>query len=291
MNNLSPLNITRIKSVTNESGDAYMNILDDVMTLHYPDKQEKNITEIKTDESVAIFQKIDNILYFTHLLIPISDNLVVANDGRENYRFGRSVRVIAATGVANKIKLKETLFSGVDLRNRAWGRTEKISDIVPHDEMLKYQTDIWNRFSPFFSNSLNIENDNFKNYLSEIQRDNPLNQQSTREISAVEGDRILLANHYGRERNSKLVEARKSLARLDNKLNCECCNFSFTDFYGQDYIECHHNIPISQGKRTTIIEDLSLVCSNCHRMLHRKINNKYLTVNELSKILNHQIPC
>jgi putative restriction endonuclease len=37
-------------------------------------------------------------------------------------------------------------------------------------------------------------------------------------------------------------------------------------------IECHHSIPISQmdDNQKTKIQDIIMVCSNCHRMLHRK---------------------
>jgi 5-methylcytosine-specific restriction protein A len=35
-------------------------------------------------------------------------------------------------------------------------------------------------------------------------------------------------------------------------------------------IEAHHILPLAQaGATTTRLADLALVCSNCHRMLHR----------------------
>jgi predicted HNH restriction endonuclease len=40
---------------------------------------------------------------------------------------------------------------------------------------------------------------------------------------------------------------------------------------GQGFAECHHLVPISRlepGHRTRL-EDLAIVCSNCHRMLHK----------------------
>jgi len=52
------------------------------------------------------------------------------------------------------------------------------------------------------------------------------------------------------------------------------------------YIEYHHTIPLSQyGEvKITNIDDLCLVCSNCHRMLHRK--RPWLTIDEIKQIIN-----
>ena len=52
---------------------------------------------------------------------------------------------------------------------------------------------------------------------------------------------------------------------------------------GENYIECHHDIPLHKLKPNTLttIDDLRLVCANCHRMLHR---NPYLHTNELKTL-------
>lgn len=63
-------------------------------------------------------------------------------------------------------------------------------------------------------------------------------------------------------------------------IDCSCCNFNFTDFYGKeigkDFIEIHHMRPIFQYKDENIINtiknavaNLRPVCSNCHRMIHK----------------------
>jgi len=50
---------------------------------------------------------------------------------------------------------------------------------------------------------------------------------------------------------------------------------TFSEKYGvlgDGFIEAHHIKPVSQmqeGERTSI-EDLIMVCSNCHSMLHRR---------------------
>ncbi len=54
---------------------------------------------------------------------------------------------------------------------------------------------------------------------------------------------------------------------------------------GEDYIECHHTKPVSEYlvEQSTNINDLILVCSNCHRMLHRK--RPWLKKEELISII------
>ena len=110
--------------------------------------------------------------------------------------------------------------------------------------------------------------------------------------SVNEGDRKLKL-HYEIERSQILVkEFKKYKAKLDKNLKCEICGFSFLKTYGilgQGFIEAHHIEPISlrtQREKTTF-DDLILVCSNCHRMLHRKFYNKeYLSIEDLKQIVN-----
>jgi 5-methylcytosine-specific restriction enzyme A len=93
--------------------------------------------------------------------------------------------------------------------------------------------------------------------------------------SEIEG-RFLLRMHAYRERNPGL--RRKKIAAVKAKtggsLVCEVCKFDFSQTYGdlgQDYIECHHVEPLHVGgEKARSIKDLALLCSNCHRMIHRK---------------------
>ncbi|MFP7176471.1 HNH endonuclease [Priestia filamentosa] len=87
--------------------------------------------------------------------------------------------------------------------------------------------------------------------------------------------KILYRLHKQRERNSSVVKKKKWLAIEKNDLKCEICTFDFFKRYGElgyGFIECHHTKPISDYEEDTKtkLEDLVLVCSNCHRMLHRK---------------------
>ncbi|MDM5358816.1 HNH endonuclease [Peribacillus sp. ACCC06369] len=66
------------------------------------------------------------------------------------------------------------------------------------------------------------------------------------------------------------------------------CRFDFKEHYGdigEGYIEGHHTKPISEmgEDEQTKIEDIVLVCANCHRMLHRR--RPWLSINELKELL------
>ena len=92
--------------------------------------------------------------------------------------------------------------------------------------------------------------------------------------------------HKLRERNKYIVQDKiKSVMDEFGRLDCEVCNFNFEEFYGKNghlFIECHHKVPLSTLKPSTVtrLEDLAIVCSNCHRMLHRK---PYPSVKKLKK--------
>jgi 5-methylcytosine-specific restriction protein A len=61
---------------------------------------------------------------------------------------------------------------------------------------------------------------------------------------------------------------------------CLVCGFDFAATYGpigEHYIECHHMNPLSERPEeeqldgtTTSVEEVVVVCANCHRMLHRR---------------------
>ena len=95
--------------------------------------------------------------------------------------------------------------------------------------------------------------------------------------------------HKSKERNRELIKAVKERRLLtDQKLCCDVCSFSFTDKYGdigEGYIEAHHLFPISELKEETVIkmDDIALVCSNCHRMLHRR--RPWLNLDNLKTML------
>lgn len=74
-------------------------------------------------------------------------------------------------------------------------------------------------------------------------------------------------------------------------LKCAVCGFDFEKTYGvqgKGFIEVHHIKPLYMLEETMVINpltDLICLCSNCHRMIHRK-KNQVLSVEQLKEIYN-----
>ena len=68
------------------------------------------------------------------------------------------------------------------------------------------------------------------------------------------------------------------------------CGFDFGEKYGElgkDYIEVHHVKPLFMGDDEQLINpetDLVCLCSNCHRMIHRK-RNDVITMDDLIQLI------
>lgn len=94
--------------------------------------------------------------------------------------------------------------------------------------------------------------------------------------------------YYGKryERDSK----NRRLAIEKHGLNCYVCDFNFEAVYGErgkDFIEIHHIKPLSTLLEVMEVNpeiDLVPLCSNCHRMIHRR-KEDVLSVEELKSIL------
>lgn len=85
-------------------------------------------------------------------------------------------------------------------------------------------------------------------------------------------DLTKIREHKRIERNRKLSEAAKKI----HGYKCKACGFDFSERYGEigkSYIEAHHLTPLHTLKGQTVTldpkNDFSVLCSNCHRMIHR----------------------
>ncbi len=91
------------------------------------------------------------------------------------------------------------------------------------------------------------------------------------------------------ERNPKLRLAAIKI----HGLACKVCGFNFNEFYGEHgigFIEVHHLKPVSTLEVSTKLSpenDMTVVCSNCHRMLHRN-RDMVLTPAQLKALLRIQ---
>lgn len=92
------------------------------------------------------------------------------------------------------------------------------------------------------------------------------------ETDLGEEDLRKLREHKRIERNRKLAHR----AKQAQGYVCRACGFDFEKKYGaigRDFIEAHHLTPLAdlKGQRLTLDpkKDFTVLCSNCHRMIHR----------------------
>jgi len=129
-----------------------------------------------------------------------------------------------------------------------------------------------------------IKSSDQENLLEIVKED--LNSQNSEESSFIEGGKKKhFTNYY--ERNLKL----RTAAIQFHKTKCIICGFDFESLYGMrgtGYIEVHHLYPVSGLEKETEVNpktDMTVVCSNCHRMIHRK-KNDVLTIEEMRKLVH-----
>lgn len=110
------------------------------------------------------------------------------------------------------------------------------------------------------------------------------------EESRVEG---AITYHYGKKYERDAINRGRAIAI--HGLSCKVCGFNFEKMYGErgkDFIEVHHINPLShlKGKEVFINPETDLVpvCSNCHRMIHRRHDN-VLTIDELKELVDLNI--
>lgn len=95
------------------------------------------------------------------------------------------------------------------------------------------------------------------------------------ESMTVKEGRRQWVQHFSRERRPEIVGAKKAqVLKTTGGLKCEVCEFDFKERYGAigvGFCEVHHKVPLSSldEETETKLEDLAILCSNCHRMIHR----------------------
>ncbi|MEO1815514.1 MAG: HNH endonuclease [Acetobacterium sp.] len=112
-------------------------------------------------------------------------------------------------------------------------------------------------------------------------------------IDGIDDDTSLLSEGTIKHITSKKYEReplnRRKAIEIHGKV-CGICGFDFEEVYGErgrGFIEIHHIRPLYSLDREMIInpaEDLIPVCSNCHRMIHRRKEN-ILSIDEMKKLL------
>ena len=105
------------------------------------------------------------------------------------------------------------------------------------------------------------------------------------DLEAPEG-KLLRSWQVKRERDPRLrLRKIEQVKRRGEPIACSICDFDFSVVYGErgrNYIEVHHVLPLHvSGETRTGLEDLALLCSNCHRMIHR---GPWITPEQLQKL-------
>lgn len=264
-----PSDILWVKNVKRDNGSAwayYEEGRDKKFKLNFSKSQVKQGALVKPGEIILLFQKVDKIkgienrTYLTHLVTPL-DNVIQINPKIEHdFKWEREVAVVARASMDNKISSTPHILSFYK-PNR--GKVCSVSLLNNSKSILEIQNTIWSLFTDQFLTSVETSS------CEESVQSNNLYDQFYDEGKII----TELKEHYKRERSAILINLAKKRAIERGILRCECCGFDFIQVYGEEFIECHHRLPIANGERESSIDDLALVCSNCHRMLHRKINN------------------
>jgi 5-methylcytosine-specific restriction protein A len=178
----------------------------------------------------------------------------------------------------NGVYMKLMNFRRLDPQYTAGGRTG-----LPRGA--KAEKDVWNEFASDPDRCETVANAILANLEHSEVGTLWLQDDIDAGLEEASEGRILTRSHLIRERNRKLVAAkRKQVLKQYGKLGCEVCSFDFSVQYGEHgngFIECHHIKPVASlvpGDKTHI-DDLALVCANCHRMIHRR--KPWLSIAEL----------
>jgi Zn finger protein HypA/HybF involved in hydrogenase expression len=253
----------------------------DSFYLHFPEHFKGNVLVAPVGDLILIFQTVNSPkgTYLTHIVTPL-DNIRV-EDRASTHPYKRMVGVVAVADPISSIPKP----SDLDFKQPNRGaccHLYTIKDIRTKDTINEgtLQQRLWG----LFQNRNAALDETFRSILSnDIDDDEGVEEGAYRTAYRL---------HKYYERNSAVVKRKKEIAQQQGTLFCEVCGFNFIVRYpqvGTGFIECHHKTPIHNGLiRTTTVNDLALVCSNCHRMLHRLVKGKYLTVEKLSQIYNRE---
>lgn len=103
-------------------------------------------------------------------------------------------------------------------------------------------------------------------------------------------ERLKMHIKFEKERNSSVIkDAKAAFLKKHGRLYCQICGFDFEKVYGEigkNFAEGHHKKMVADMDKegeTIAIDDIAIVCSNCHAMLHRC--NPPITVEELKDII------
>lgn len=228
--------------------------------------------------------------------------------GEQTFLAKRDGRIICATLVAEtNPEAPEVMIVGTKPRNMR--RAEEFCEqggVIP--VFMKYAVDSW-EFKGFFElESFTTDPARVKKHAhprQELSRviylrkvDRPSEEREGEHLPDLDEDtpaategRRRWRTHLRRERDSQIIRRKKQAYRTaTGGLKCEACKFDFDSVFGlPEFCEVHHLLPLAdeEDERTTRLEDLAVLCSNCHRAIHR-LGPPMPTVAELREIIDQK---
>ncbi len=193
--------------------------------------------------------------------------------------------VVRLSEILNRLQIHKTDNRNADFRNPQ-GVSMKLANFSSLDPEYpgaglqrggKLDKHIWNEFAGDLERLALVANSIVRgvSWIAESKTDYMAETIAFDDEDEFPEGKTLTRLHKRKERNSKAVRAKKKkVLQNTGKLECEVCGFDFVKIYGDlgyGFAECHHTVPVSQlteGHKTKL-EDLAIVCANCHRMLHR----------------------
>ena len=225
-------------------------------TLYFIEREDGIIT---TSE---LSKKLRNILN------PQGEDLEIL-DGRNDDKFSQIVRNLTAT---------ERSFVKNGFVERESGRNKPLFITSKGREHLKENLEA----VEYLLNN-NFKANDLLNTFNKISKTNKKVETFDENILINEGTQVVVRTKVYK-RSSKLRKmAINHYTTSDGRIKCKVCCFDFEEFYGEfgkDFIEIHHQKPVFQfdgdDEQKTIshaLENVIPVCSNCHRMIHRRRDN------------------
>ena len=212
---------------------------------------------------------------------------------------GRRSGVVSASGLLREVRFREDLTSDERKRYRTlisdsdrslYGRTfALVSDVTRRDPVSLKSFRKVSDARPARSGSwvASVCEMPSQKVLRSRSRLNPADDES---LSGLEGaERSVMIRHRAREAKLRRAKITRVL-RDTQRLCCEVkgCGFDFHAQYGtlgEMYAQVHHLVPLGErrGQTATPLKDLSIVCANCHVMIHR--HGECRTMNEIARAL------
>ena len=92
--------------------------------------------------------------------------------------------------------------------------------------------------------------------------------------------RIQKKRERGRQLAATAIARNKK--RNDGWIKCEACGLADRD---RSMFDAHHRRPLAAGERVTNVNDIAVLCPNCHRWAHVKVANRLspLSIDEVAR--------